>query len=330
MEIFFLLVGILAILFVWVVILHIKQSYDVATAESFQTVSTTPGLLTLKPTLWWFVDDDTNARSWWDFGARNSRLPNRGYTQVALEAVYATQSFDFQVVPLIGRKAVADVIMQAGETLPASLDQLPATLWRAWAFSALLATKGGLVMVGDSTLCIGPSFSTVTRDVDSAVFGITTEEARAIPGANVAPASWVGWGARPHMPIWDIAATTWSRVVSAGPTAWSAAEARRISEKIWATQALKQPARFQVAEGSRKADGTEVTPEDLLQKLTFPTDPKVLFSPKTLYVVMDGDALVREYRYSWFVRMSKEQILSSHFYWAKLAKEHLPRLYKTA
>ncbi len=307
---------------------YIKYTQDKRPfAEHFESVSTTPGLLTLKPTLWWFVDDEVNARSWWDFGARNSREPNRGYLQVALQAAQATQAFDFTVVPLVGRAAVAQVIKEAGENVPPYLDQLPAKLWRQWAVANLAATKGGLVMVGDSTLCVGPSFGPLVKDADCAVFGISADEPRAVPGMTaLPPAPWVAWAKRPHTPCWDIAASTWNRLVAAGPTAWSAAEARRIAEKIWATQRLKNPAHFQDAEGSRKADGTELTPEDFLQKQTNPVDPKTTLSPATFYITMDGDALVRDYRYGWFARMSREQILASNFYWATLAKKHMSRL----
>jgi hypothetical protein len=278
--------------------------------------------ISLHPTLWWFVDDETNARKWWDFGARNSRKPNRGYLEVALEVVKATQWRDFQIVPLLGRAAVSQVLAEAGETVSPHIQQLPATIWRQWAMANLLAVKGGLAMMGDSTLCVGPSFATVTTGTQCAVFGITPNESRALPGADVPPAQWVGWSLHPHQPVWDVAATTWNALVAAGPTAWSAAEARRLEEHIWTQQALKSPKRFQAAEGSRKADGTEWTPEDFLGKQN-PVDPKVVLDPAVLYIPMDGDTLVRSYRYSWFVRMSKAQILESNFYWAMLAKEQL-------
>jgi hypothetical protein len=270
--------------------------------EGFQSFS-------LKPTLWWFVDDETNARKWWDFGARNSRKPNRGYLEVALDAVKATQK-DFHIVPLIGRAAVSQVLLEAGETV-SHAEQLPAKIWRQWALANLLAVKGGLAMVGDSTLCVG-SFAPLVKDTQCAMFGITPNEARALPGADVPPAQWVGWSLHPHQPVWDVAANTWNKLAAAGPTTWSAAEARRLEEHIWSMQKLKSPKLLQV-EGSRKADGMELTPEDFLGK-------RNLKLVDVLYVPMDGDALVRSYRYSWFVRMSKEQILESNFYWATLAK----------
>jgi hypothetical protein len=317
-----------ALVLVFLILVGLVASRLFKTKEGFQTVSTSPGILSLKPKLWWIVEDETNARSWWDFGARNSRKPNRGYLEVALEAAIATQAFDFEIVPLMGRSAVKQLIMESGEPIAAYIDQLPAKLWRQWALANVLATKGGLVMIGDSTLCIGPSFGPLVKGVDAAVFGVTTEEPRALPGALVPPANWVGWATRPHHPVWDVAATVLNRVANAGPTAWSAAEARRIGEHIWSTQKTKEPAIFQAAEGSRKADGTQLTAEDFLGKQVNPLDPKIALGPGVVYVPMDGDALVREYRYSWFTRMSKEQILESNFYWAFLAKAHLPRLFK--
>jgi hypothetical protein len=317
----FLLLGIVGILVVLWIVFH----YNKYRSEGFQIQGVRN---TGKPVLWWFTDDETNARSWWDFGARNSTKPNRGYLDVALDAVRATQGFDFDIRILLGRDAVAQVIKEAGETLPTNLQQFPAKLWRQWALCSLLAAKGGLVMAGDCTLCVGPSFAPLVRGKESAVFGTTVDEPRALPGlADVAPAYWVGWAAKRHSPVWDVAATTWNSVAIAGPTSWSAADARKIQEKIWTAQALKKPARFQAAEGSRKSDGTELTLEDLLMKQT-PIDPKIILDANTIYVVMDGDALIRDYRYGWFVRMSKKQILESEFTWAVLAKKYQTRIFR--
>ena len=48
-----------------------------------------------RPTLYWFVDAETNSRHWWDFGARNSDMLNRGYLQVSLERLKQTQQNDY-------------------------------------------------------------------------------------------------------------------------------------------------------------------------------------------------------------------------------------------
>ncbi len=315
----FLVLGIVGILLVlWCIF-----QYGQYRTEGFQMQDARASVG--KPILWWFADDETNARSWWDFGARNSTQPNRGYLEVALDAVRATQGFDFTIRVLLGREAVERVIREAGEALPQNLRQFPARMWRQWALCSLLAAKGGLVMAGDSTLCVGPSFASLVRSKEAAVFGTTVDEPLALPGvADVAPAYWVGWAAKPHTPVWDIAATSWHRVVAAGPTSWSAADARNLQEKIWSVQKQKQVARLPLAEGSRKSDGSHITLEDLLMKQT--PDPKVQLDAETVYIVADGDALIRDYRYGWFVRMSRSQILTSEFMWARLAKKYQTRI----
>ena len=94
-------------------------------------------------------------------------------------------------------------------------------------------------------------------------------------------------------------------------------------------QRTKTPVVAQDAEGSRLADGKERTMEDLLMRVNDPVDPKTVIAPSVLYVPMDGDALVRHYKYSWFVRMSKKQILEEgDFVWADLARRHRSRLFK--
>jgi hypothetical protein len=284
--------------------------------EGFQTSD--PSMFSTKPTLWWFVDDETNGRHWWDFGARNSKQPNRGYLQVALEALYATQAIDFNIQPLIGREAVRLAILGAGGNVPAEVAQMPATLWRQWALANLLAYKGGLAVVGDSTLCVGPTFTPVISNKRAAVFGVTADEPRVAPGSvggTVAPAPWVGWAAGAHTRCWDLAADVWNRLAEAGPTSWSAAEARRIGAKVWELQRAAGIDTVPEVEGGRWPDGTERTLEDFLMRTDDPALPAGV-----VYVPMDGDRIVRDHRYGWFARMSRAQILESPFVWATLAR----------
>jgi len=271
----------------------------------------------LKPKLWWIADDETNARKWWDFGARNSRKPNRGYLELALDCVYATQGRDFNVQPLFGREDVIQLVKAAGGTVPEGVENMPVALWRQWAMAALLATRGGLVLVGDSTLCIGPSFGTFTASSQEAAFGIFPDEPRAVPGSETGPAPWAGWATKPHSPGWDAAFATLCRLASAGPTSWSAAEARRINLDIWDIQKAKGMKFFQEADGGRLEDGYERTIADLLGRSTNPP----VIRPGVVYVPMDGDRLVRSAEYGWFTRMSTKQILESEFVWAQLAKK---------
>jgi hypothetical protein len=241
-----------------------------------------------------------------------------------MECVRKTQGNDFTIHVLLGRRAVSDMLTSAGLVVSEDAESLPVALWRQWATANILATKGGLVMMGDSTLCVGPSFAPYISGVQAATFGIYPSEASALPGSEyVGPAPWVAWSARPSHPGWQYAAEKWNAIVGAGPTAWTAADARRENLMIWDVQKTMGVDVIQKAEGGRNPDGSERTLEDLLGREANPVDPKTPLLPETVYVPFDGDALVRMYRYAWFVRMSESQILESDFVWASLAKKVL-------
>jgi hypothetical protein len=271
----------------------------------------------LKPTLWWILDSDTNSRHWWDFGARNSQEVNRGYVQVALDCARATQGGDFKIVVLQGRQEVAKHLSY----VPEGYNQLPAAIWREFVKADILANKGGLVVLGDSVLFMGPPMASEIVDVQAAVFGTSANESKAVPGSSRSPSPWMGYAAKPGSPSWVAAADIWKSLVNAGPTAWTAAEARRLNMKVADVQKENGIAHISYIEGSRKQNGSDRTLEDLFDSQAEPADPNLAFLPGTVYVPMDGDALVRSAKFGWFVRMSPKQILESNFVWADLAKK---------
>ena len=274
-------------------------------------------LLLGKPTLWWFVDTEPNARSWLDFTGRTTVEPNRGDLAVALDAVKRTQGADYDVKPLVGREAVLAQIPGA----PAAAKQLPPALWRRWAIANLLATKGGLVMDGNSTLCVGPSFKGSIGTTAAAVFGITSDEPIASPATALAPgpAPYVGWAASPHHPAWRIAADTWNKLVERGPQAWTSAEARRTYMTVYEAQKNAGIDTIRIADGGRLPDGRARHLEDLFGRVSEPADPKTSLLPGTVYVPYDGDDLSRRYEFAWFLRLSPQQIKESDLVWTRLA-----------
>jgi hypothetical protein len=279
--------------------------------ESFQN------FIPFKPTLYWFVDAEPNARAWWDFGARNSVTPNRGYLEVAQKACERTQGGDFTIVPLIGRDATLAALPDA----PPAAKQLPPALWRHFVISNLLATHGGLVMDGNSTLCVGPSFAPVVRDVDAAVFGITADEPMVSPGTAEAPgpSPYVGWARAPQHPAWKLAATSWNTLVVRGPQAWSAAVARRAPLDLWEAQKAAGIKTLRIPDGGRLHSGAPRVLEDLFGRVGNPGDPKMTLLPGTVYVPYDGDDLSRRYEYNWFLKLTPTEIADSDLVWARLA-----------
>ena len=270
-----------------------------------------------KPTLWWFVDSEPNARNWWDFGARTSEEPNRGYLAIALEAVRRTQSQDFAIVPLIGRDATLRMLTNP----PSSAKQLPPALWRSFVMSSLLNQQGGLVMDGNSTLCVGPSLYPHVKDVEAAAFGVHPAEPVANPDLAVAPgpAPYVAWAAKSHHPAWAAAAHTWTTLVEAGPQAWSSAVARRTELKVWEIQKTQGLQTIRGIDGTRLQSGLPRQLEDLVGRVSVPPDPKIALSPETVFVSYDGDDLARRFELNWFLRLSPDQIKSSDLVWAQYA-----------
>lgn len=271
----------------------------------------------MKPTLWWFVDDENNTRHWLDFGGRSTTEPNRGYLQIALQSLRKTQGNDFNIKPLIGRDAVLSQIINA----PPAAKQLPPALWRRWVIANLLNSYGGLVMDGDSTLTVGPSFKPYLLGVDAAAFGITSDEAIVSPSTALAPgpAPYAGWAAAPHHPAWAHAADIWGRLVARGPQAWSSAEARRTYMTVFEAQRAKGLKVIREAEASQIPDGRPRALEDLFGRVSEPADPKSALTPGAVYVSYDGDDLARRYEFNWFLRMSPQQIKESDIVWARLA-----------
>jgi hypothetical protein len=274
-------------------------------------------LLHIKPKIWWFCDSEVNARLPNDFGAPNSTTPNRGYLSIALKRVEETQGEDFDIQPLIGREATLAAIPNAN---PAAT-QLPPALWRQYVVANLLVNYGGLVMDGDSTLCVGPSFLKAVKNVPAAAFGVNPDEPVVSPATAVAPgpAPYVGWAKEPGHAAWNYAAKEWNRLVARGPQAWSAAVARRMNLEVFEHQRTQGLVVLRAAEGGRLANGKMRSLEDLFGRVNEPSDPKTALLPGTIYVSYDGDMLARRYEFNWFLKLSPEQIKESDFVWAKLA-----------
>ena len=271
----------------------------------------------IRPTLYFVVDSETNARHWYDFGGRNSQDINRGYVQVAYDVVHNTQGEDFRVVPLIGRSAILAELPNADPQAA----QLPPALFRQWAIANLCAERGGLVMDGNSTICVG-RFSPVLQGVDAAVFGVDPDEVVANPVTAVAeaPAPYVGYARSAHHPAWTIAAHILNSVVAAGPTSWSAALARRVHKEIYTQQRQQRITVLREADGGRFMNGQARQLEYIFGRVAEPADPNTALLPGTVYVPYDGDQLIRRYEFAWFVRMSPQQIRESDLVWASYAK----------
>jgi len=260
-----------------------------------------------KPTLWWFVDTDTNSRHWADFGARNSRAPNRGYLELALKKLHDTQGDSYVIKPLFGRKETLAVIDGANKALT-----LPPDLWRSYVIANLCAQKGGLVVDGNSTLFLS---KLQAPSAAAAMFGIYPDEPVVSPMTAVAagPAPYVGWATSNQHPAWIHAAQQYNALVDAGQQAWGAASARSMFLDVWETQKQLGAVAIRGIDGSRRGNGTKLQLEDVFGKT------RLDLSKETAYITYDGSDLERRHEFNWFLRMSPAQILESSCAWCVLA-----------
>jgi hypothetical protein len=271
-----------------------------------------------KPTLYWFVDAETNSRRWWDFGARNSNLPNRGYLEVSLEVLRNTQGREFTITPLIGRDVVLTLLPKANP----KAKNLPPALWRRWVIANICAEYGGLVMDGNSTLCLGPSFYPLVKDVSSAMFGTHPDEPRVSTATAVAPgpAPYVGWAKVPNTASWEYAKKQINEVVDRGAQAWSAAVARRQELAVWEHQKSLGAKVLRAADAGRLPDGRPRDLEDLFGRLNDDkNNPKSAVLPEAMFVSWDGDQLVRRFEFNWFCALSANDVKNTDTLWTKLA-----------
>jgi hypothetical protein len=271
---------------------------------------------TEKPTLWFVVDDfGTNSRKWGDFGSRNSKDPNVGFLSITKTRCAVTQGDDYNVVELIGRKAVANKIFASGGYVPGQHLAVPNYLWRAWARAALLSQLGGLYLDG-YCLCLGPSFKQSIKS-EACVFGIDFHERHGSGSKACGP--FAGWSAKAGNDAWKTLTSGLAELIDAGPLSWTAAEARKQLEK-WHSKYLSafMPCIADI-EWSRNKDGEALEISDILGRSLSPD-----WNPPSsaIYLPLDIDKLERNVTYKWFLRMSTEQIMdpNSMFIWAELAR----------
>ena len=271
-----------------------------------------------KPILYWFVDSETNSRHWWDFGGRNSNLPNRGYLQVSLEVLNKTQGNDFSIITLVGRDAVLELF----PNVDTKVKRLPPALWRRWVIANICNKYGGLVMDANSTLCLGPSFYPLVNGVDTAMFGTHPDEPRVSTATAIAPgpSPYVGWAMVPNTAAWTYAAKQINDLFERGPQAWGAAVARRQELYVWEQQRDLGIKVFRDADGGRLPDGRPRELEDLFGRLSDDkNDPKSAVLPNAVFMSWDGDQLVRRFEFNWFCALTANDVKNTDTLWTKLA-----------
>lgn len=286
------MIGLLVIVFVLALIRRQRAPLP-PPEESFVNAPTAA-----RPTLWWFADTVEPA-----------------YMKRALRAAQRTQSREFVVVPLIGRREILQSIPRAD----ARALELPPDLWCAYVIANIAAAHGGFVMDGSSTLCVGgaPSLYARVQHAPAAMFGITHDETIVSPETAVAPgpSPMAGWALKPHHASWVAAARVWNDLVARGPQAWGAASARRAQLAVWETQKSHGAVVLRDVDSSRHENGRLRTIDDLFGRLGS------IDTRNAAYISYDGAELTRRFTYNWIVKLSGAELETAEFTWAVLARK---------
>ena len=272
----------------------------------------------VKPVIWWYVDDyQVNTKEWMSFEDRATRVPTEPYLRLCLKKAQRLWGEDFDVVPVIGRRAALARLTQ----VPDGAMRCPPALWFPWLRSAMLAQLGGLWLDG-SVLPLAPGLRQRVMNHAVLTFGADADEelaAAAQDGADGGPAAGrsAGWAATPGHPMWVGLANDIGAVIQEGDQSWSSFEARRSLRFLWSKHCSGMTRVDRKAEVSRSIYGKRLNYEHLFELTEWPTG--TLKDGLWLPLPDGRDKLEMATPFLWFTRMSEEQIRESDFVWARLA-----------
>jgi len=268
----------------------------------------------VRPTIWWHVDDSqANTKEWLSFEDRATREPNAPYLKLCLRRARELWSTDFDIVPVIGRRAALAYL----ESSPEGAGECPPALWMAWCQSAFLAQKGGLWLDG-SVLPLGKGQELSRRLMGTTVLTFGSDPDEDLVGSEAAAGRSAGWAAVPGHPMWSGLARDTDDAIARGPQSWSSFEARRALRFLWDKHCSGVTVIDRKAEVSRDRFGRRLGYEDLFDVSEWPTGS----TEGGLWVPLPfgRDGLERASTWLWFTRLSEQQILDSDFVWSRLAR----------
>lgn len=261
------------------------------------------------PVIWIYLNNsDVNSRSWYDFMGRSSRVMNLPFLNLCYETLVHHTKTNYRVEVISG---LPDLAGRLGgwEALPEPLRNPEAFVKESdmnWIRAAILAKFGGL-WVSPSTIWIR-NLKPLPKD-KVVFFGMNTEETYATKTS--APALDVAWSPKPEHPVW----VEWEQSVRERLNFRTGGAEFRRDEIADFEIALKNfPDQIQVLrlpEISRKGPNRRrIELEDLIT--TTGSTHAVFNIPKdAVYLPIPLAELMQREKFSWFLRMSEDQILES-------------------
>ena len=259
------------------------------------------------PVVWIYLNNsDVNSRSWYDFMSRSSRVMNLPFLNLCYETIVRHTKTQFRVEVISG---LPDLAGRLGgwEALPEPLRNPEAFVngpEMNWIRAAVLAKFGGL-WVSPSTIWIG-DIKPLPKD-RVVFFGMNVEETYATKTSL--PAFDVVWSPKPEHPVW----LEWEKNVrerlnfrlrggGAGEHEDFENTMKQFPDQI---QVIRLP------EISRKGPNRRrIELEDLITT-TGSTHASFHIPEDAVYLPIPLEELMQREKFSWFLRMSEDQILSS-------------------
>lgn len=261
-----------------------------------------------RPVIWLYYDQsDVNSRSWLDFGSRSSRALNTPFLNLCYETVVA-QNPDYRVEVIFGLSGVAE-LLGGQQALPSRLRNMIASVNEAevnWIRAAILAKYGGIWLT-PYCVCVKP-FGVLPSD-KVRFYGTDIQETYAGQSGTSVPGFNCIWSPIEKHPLF----VEWEQITRARlEEQRGGLQIRRDANWDWVALSAKHSG-IEVdvhGECGRKIGGRRIELEDLLAS---GHDGKLPFDVPSYctYVPMFWPELRSREMFTWFLRMSEEQIMRS-------------------
>lgn len=267
------------------------------------------------PTLWLYYDQsEVNSRWWADFGGRSSRVLNAPFLNLCYESIVMNNGTTYNVKVLAGLSDVA-VLLGGWKELPTFLQNPIAPVGEAeinYIRSTILRRFGGL-WVKPSTIFL-QSLPDLSEQENVVFFGTDKDETYSDSKGTSVPGTDIMYSPYKDHPIFVVLEELSLKRIE------HQEGGKQFRKDIkWDLYSVMNDFSDMISyypefEFARKSNGKRIQLEDLL------SSNDIIISTNALYVPLDWEELQNRSNFSWFLRMSEEQILESNLFISILFK----------
>jgi len=275
-----------------------------------------------KPTIWiYYNDSDVNSRQWLDFGARSSRVLNIPFLNLCYESILKHNSNKYKVEVIGGLTGLKERLGEAALPWPLRNQKLVVNQPELDFIRAAVLAKYGGLWLSPNMICRG-GFGELPED-KPVFFGTDLDDTFSGPDGTRVPGFRAVWSPKSGHPVFeDMAVAAFERLEAAG----GGAQIRNDAKWDFLQFAAAHSEMRAGAELGRKGrDGKRIQLEDFLAAGGEGVLPFAV-PAETVYIPFPMDEALRRSAFSWFVRMSEEQIMESDLAVSRLLKDALGRV----